>query len=351
MTFKKLFPMLSLIAAVGATGCGASKDASTDGGEPTPTPTPEATEGALDVDWAFSGVEAPTKVRILVIDGDASGYTCSTLPFSPTAGIVEDKANLPINGSAVFDPVAEGSKYLVVGIGTKTNGTRVAMACHDQVNVVGGDRTAVTLGLTNWVADMNGVYDVTHNVNLGLPSGVQSALLAFQAACGILQAPELCNIVNEVTDIVTSMDVTAQWTIDQAPGGGFNGEVVWTHVEGIDVGTYEILDGTFVGEVPGSTQMTYKDFNVQLHVGNLVLMILQDVIGLDLGDYGVYGAILVNALADNYVSPMTFSGTGALADTTPVDGVNEKITGALAGHLEVGSFEHDFAMDYAAARQ
>ena len=106
---------------------------------------------------AFTVVEAPTRVKVLVIDGDTSGYTCTTLPFNPTAGIIENKANLPVTGNAVFDDVAEGNKYLVVGIGEKANGVRVALDCIDQVNVNGGADTIVTLGLKNVVADMNGV--------------------------------------------------------------------------------------------------------------------------------------------------------------------------------------------------
>lgn len=351
MRSHSAFATVSALLAVATltTACGSSKAGATDDDE-NPTPTPVETDGQLAVDWAFTGVEAPSKIRVLVIDGDTSGYTCSTLPFNPTAGIVENKANLPVTGNAVFNDVAEGNKYLVVGIGEKANGTRVALDCHDQVNVVGGEETAVTLALKNVVADMNGIYAVGHEVNLGLPNQVVTALLGIQAVCGYLNAPELCDIADQVTDIVTSMDVTGEWTIDQNTDGTFSGEVKWLTIEGQDIGTWEILDGTFVGEVPGATQMEYKDFHLQLHVGNLTLFILEEVINLDLGDYGVYGAILVNALGDNYVSPLTFEGTGTLTDLSPVDGVTEKIDGGLVGHLEVGSFQHDFALDYLAAR-
>jgi hypothetical protein len=339
----------ALVALASLTGCGSDKAGAT-GDDTNPTPTPASTEGELDVDWAFSGVEAPTKVRVLVIDGDTSGYTCSTLPFNMTAGIVENKANLPVSGNAVFNDVSEGTKYLVVGVGEKSNGARVALDCHDQVNVVGGETTSVTLGLKNVVADMNGVYGVSHEINMGLPNQITTALLGLQAVCGVLNAPELCNIVTEVNSIVTDLDVTGEWTIDQTSPSQFAGEVEWLTIEGQDIGTYEILNGSFVGEVPGATQMAYKDFNLELHVGNLTLFILEEVINLDLGDYGVYGAIVVNALGDNYVSPLTFSGAGTLNDLSPVDGVTEKIDGGLVGHLQIGSFGHDFAVDYLATR-
>lgn len=340
----------ALVAIASLTGCGSDKAGASNDNEPNPTPTPASTVGELDVDWAFTGAEAPTKVRVLVIDGDASGYTCSSLPFDMTAGIVENKANLPIQGNAVFNDVVQGTKYLVVGVGEKSNGSRVALDCQDQVNVVGGETTSVTLALENVVADMNGVYGVGHEVNLGLPNEVMTALLGLQAVCGYINAPELCNIVDDVNAIVTDLDVTGEWVIDQQPDGSFLGEVRWLTIEGQDIGTYEILDGTFVGEVPGATQMQYKDFHLQLHVGNLTLFILEEILALDLGDYGTYGALVVNALGDNYVSPLTFSGTGTLSDAAPVDGVTEKIDGGLIGHLEIGSFEHDFALDYLATR-
>lgn len=349
MRFYSALATFSALVAIASTGCGSSKAGAKDD-DSNPTPTPVETEGDLNVSWSFTGLEAPTRVKVLVIDGDTSGYTCSTLPFNPTAGIVENKANLPVTGNAVFDEVAEGNKYLVVGIGEKTNGTRVALACHDQVNVVGGEDTTVTLNLKNVVADMNGVYAVAHEINLGLPNQVTTALLALQTACGFLNAPELCNIVAEVNSIVTDLDVTGEWTIDEMTDGSYQGDVQWLTIEGQDIGAYEILDGTFIGEVPGATQMNFKDFNLQLHVGNLTLFILEEVINLDLGDYGVYGAIAVNALGDNYVSPLTFSGTGTINDLAPVDGISEKISGGLVGHLEIGSFEHDFALDYLATR-
>ena len=348
MRFHSALATFTALVAIASTGCGSTKAGATDDADPTPTPV--ETEGNLEVDWAFSGVEAPTRVKVLVIDGDTSGYTCTTLPFNPTAGIIENKANLPVTGNAVFDDVAEGNKYLVVGIGEKANGVRVALDCIDQVNVNGGADTTVTLGLKNVVADMNGVFAVGHEINLGLPNQVTTALLALQTACTFLNAPELCNIVNQVNAIVTDLDVTGEWTIDEMTAGSYSGDVKWLTIEGQDIGTYEIIDGTFIGEVPGATQMTYKDFNLQLHVGNLTLFILEEVVNIDLGDYGVYGAIVVNALGDNFVSPMTFAGTGVIADAAPVDGISETITGDLVGHLEIGNFDHDFALDYLAAR-
>lgn len=349
--FHSSLSLLAALAAVTAlSGCGSSKDGASGDDGPDATPTPQSTIGELDVDWTFSGVEAPSKVRLLVLDGDANGYTCETLPFSPSAGIVESKTNLPVNGSAIFDEVVEGNEYLVVAIGEKSNGTRVALDCHDQVNVVGDETTMVTLQLENVAADMNGVYGVAHNVELGLPDGVVSALLGIQAVCGVIDAPELCDIADQVHDIVTSLDVTAEWTLDQNSTGQFDGEVVWLTIEGEDIGSYEILDGSFIGEVPGATRLDYKDFNLQLHVGNLTLFVLEEVLNLDLGNYGVYGSILVNALADNYVSPLSFDGQGTIVDVSPADGVADKIEGDLAGHLQIGNFGHDFSMDYLATR-
>ncbi len=343
----KFAPALAALALI--TGCGADENGA-ENPDPTPTSTPEVTVGTIAVTYGFTGNEAPSKVRLVVIDAAVTGETCTTVAFAPTAGILADRPNLPINGSVNFTNVAEGNQYLVLALGEKTDGTRIAEACHDQVSVQGGETTQVSLALANVVGDMNGVYMVTQNVNLGLPANVQSALLAFQAMCGILNAPELCTIATDVTDIVTSMDVISQWTIDQQADGSFIGTVEWVNVEGVDVGSIDLLTGSFVGEVPGATAMSYKDFNTTIQVGNLVLFIVEDVLGYDLGVFGAPGAAFVTALAGNYVEPMVFTGTGTLKDAN-FDGINEQISGNLAGHLVVGSWEHDFAADYVANRQ
>lgn len=349
MNKTTLQTILALGAATMLAGCGAEKSGA-EGENPTPTPTAVPNSGTVAVSYAFQGNEAPSKVRLLVIDGDVSGETCTTLAFAPTSGIVADRPNLPINGTANFTNVSIGTKYLVVALGEKTDGTRIAMDCQDQVNVTGGDTTQVDLSLLNWVGDLNGSYLVAQNINLGLPSQIVTALQVFQAACGFLGNPDLCTIAADVNDIITSMDVVAEWTIDEQIDGTIVGQVKWITVEGIDVGTINLMQGSFVGEIPGSTGVVFKDFDTALQVGNLVLFVVEDVLGYDLGQFGIPGAALINALAGNYVSPLTFEGTGVLTDANH-DGINEKINGNLTGHLQVSSFGHDFATDYLATRQ
>lgn len=341
----------SLVAVFGATallaGCGG--DSSNPVGS-NPTPTPAPTAGTVNVSYTFTGNEAPSKVRLLVIDGDVSGETCTTVAFNPTNGVVAQRGNLPINGTANFTNVSMGSRYLVVAIGEKANGTRVAQACHDQVNVLGGETTQVDLSLENWVASMTGVYYVDQVANIGLPQDIQSALLLLQASCGYLGDPQLCSMVSQVVDILTSLDVVSEWTIDQNPDGTFKGTVRWVEVAGVDVGTIDLVLGDFTGTVPGSTVMEYSNFTSTIQFGNLVLFIIEDVLGYDLGALGPAGSALITTLAGNYVSPMSFTGNGVLTDGD-FDGVNEKISGNLTGHIEIASWQHDFAMSYVATRQ
>ncbi len=342
---------LGLAMALNTTlGCGASTSSGARDFDDDPDPEP-GTEGTVDIRYTFSGTEAPNRVKVFVLDGNVGGQNCGNLPFVPTQGIVATRSGLPISGSVSFDNVEEGTRYVVVAYGEKSNGVRVAEACQDGINVIAEETTLVELTLENWVADTNGNYLVEQNLNMGLPSNITNVLLGLQAVCGLLQnASELCNVVSEVNDIVTSLDVVSQWTITEQVDGTFLGEVQWLTVEGQDVGAYELVSGGFTGEVPGSTTMNYKNYQLDVEMGNLVLFILEEVLDLDLGNYGTYGAIVVNALADNYLSPLTFSGTGAMSDTN-ADGMTDKITGNLAGHLQVGSFNHDFAMDYVALRQ
>src|SRR5687768_11188245 len=165
---KKLMKLVPALAALALTACGSDENgAGNDGPDPTPTATPQVTVGTINVTYGFTGNEAPTKVRLLVIDANVSGETCTTVAFAPSSGIIADRPNLPIDGSVNFPNVQEATKYMVVALGEKTDGTRVAEACHDQVNVIGGETTEVSLALENVVGDMNGVYLVTQNVNLG----------------------------------------------------------------------------------------------------------------------------------------------------------------------------------------
>lgn len=348
MNKTTLHTILALGAATILAGCGDAKSGAEDNATPTPTAVPN--NGTVAVTYTFAGVEAPSKVRLLVIDGDVSGETCTTLAFAPTTGIVADRPNLPVNGSANFTNVSIGTKYLVVALGEKTDGTRIAIDCQDQVNVTGGDTTQVVLSLENWVGDMNGTYLVAQNINLGLPSQITAALQIFQAACGFLGNADLCTIAADVNDIITSMDVVAEWTIDEQIDGSVLGQVKWISVEGIDVGTINIMQGTFTGSIPGSTGIIFKDFNTVVQVGNLVVFVIEDVLGYNLGALGTPGAALLTALSGNYISPLTFEGQGVLTDANQ-DGINEKINGNLAGHLQISSFGHDFATDYLATRQ
>src|SRR5687768_8688986 len=156
---KKLMKLVPALAALALTACGSDENgAGNDGPDPTPTATPQVTVGTINVTYGFTGNEAPTKVRLLVIDASVTGETCTTIAFTPTQAILADRPNLPINGVVNFTNVSEGNKYLVLALGDKTDGTRVAEACHDQVNVEGGEQTEVSLSLENVIGDMNGVY-------------------------------------------------------------------------------------------------------------------------------------------------------------------------------------------------
>jgi D-alanyl-D-alanine carboxypeptidase/D-alanyl-D-alanine-endopeptidase (penicillin-binding protein 4) len=50
--------------------------------------------------------------------------------------------------------------------------------------------------------------------------------------------------------------------------------------------------------------MSYKDFNTTIQFGNLVLFIVEDVLGYDLGQFGPAGAALVTALLGDAGVPL-----------------------------------------------
>ena len=343
-----------LVLATALAACAAACGGKTVGGgetnTPSTSPTPPDSTGKLDVTYTFAGTEYPNSMELMLIDGAAAGQTCTTLPFHPSSSVIDDQPGLPISGSAEMSGLAPGAKYMVVAFGTKADGTRVAAACHDQVNVVAGQTTQVQLSIANWVADATGVWNVDQHVNIGLPSNVQAILLTLQGFCGVLNQPQLCNIVDQVTQVLTNMDVVAQWTVNRNPDGTYSGTVKWIKVQGQSIGNMDIADGTFSATVPGSTQMQFKASTVQIQFGNLMLFVVQDVLGYDLGQLGAPGAAFVTSLAGQYVSPMDFTGLGTMVDTVPQDGKVDTMNGNLTGTIQVSSWSHDFSMSYAATR-
>lgn len=329
-------------------GCGATTGAGAKDPDPEPSPTPD-TLGAVAATWSFDGIEAPTKVRIALFDATISGYTCTTLPFAPALGVVDSLADLPLHGSAEFPGLPEGARYLLQAVGERADGTRLASACHDQVNVLAGKTTVVDLVLGNWIADLNGSWEVAQNVNIGLPTQIQAALLGLQASCGLVGDESLCTLVTQVTGVLTDMQVVAEWTIDTKPDGSFTGDVRWISVQGVDVGTIDLVDGTFAGHVNGATGVAFDGFELTLQFGNLLLFVVEDVLGYDLGAYGPYGAAAVTALTGQFVSELSFAGSGTLSGVDDM-GVAGAIDGALTGHVMASSWQHDFASDYVATR-
>jgi hypothetical protein len=338
----RLIPILALALLA---GCGGP--AHDDDSFPTPVPTPAS--GSLHVTWSFQGAEAPSHTRLMLIDQTLGAQTCATLPFQPALGIVIDHPGLPTQGTTIFPNVTAGARWMVVAFGTRADGTRVAEACHDQVNVLAGQMTVVDLPMVNWVADTAGVWDVEQRMNIGLPLPAQAALLAIQAACPLLHDAQLCTIVTQVTGVLTDLDVVSEWTVDRAPDGSFHGTVRWMSVEGLDVTAVNPVIGTFDASVPGSTGVVFDRFEARLGFGNLLLFVVERVLHYDLNAWGPAGAAFVQSLADQYVSPMSFHGGGTLWDSD-FDGINDRLDGSLTGHVEVAGWHHDFSAAYAGTR-
>ena len=149
MTFLKFHKLTSFALAIGATAllgaCGNNnKNGATDA-TPVPSSTPTSSKGTIAADWTYTGSEAPSRVKILLVDAASNGLTCTTMPFAPAAGVLQTLPNLPANGAANFTQVAPGTKYIVLAIGETASGARVAAACRDQVNVIAGQTTDVSL--------------------------------------------------------------------------------------------------------------------------------------------------------------------------------------------------------------
>ena len=339
---------LSLAAACG----GQNNGGQATGPTPTPgvTPTPPAPgQTGMAVSWSASGVQ-PSTISLFVVDATSTGWTCTTLPYLPTgAAVLNVQASMPVAGSATFNNVAPGGDYLVAAFGNMADGTRVSEACQGPIAVLSGQLTPVTLGLTSFTPTITGSYLVTQHFNLGLPPDVQTALITLELACGSLGDPQLCTVVDQVTQIVTNLDVVAKWTFNQTATGSWTGSVQWLSVQGYDVSAWNLVSGTFVASGAGAG-LSYKNYDLTIQFGNLMLFIVQDVLGYNLGALGGPGAALVQAFASQYVGPLVFSGGGTVMDNAPQDGVADQIDGNLTGVLTVSGWSHDFSMAYVGTR-
>lgn len=333
-----------------AVACG-SPGGSTDT-TPQPTPSNEPVPGAIEVDYQFQGVEQPTRVDVLLIDANATGQTCATVPYTPTQNIAGQQNNLPPTAVTRFETLDDGDRWLVYVIGYRNNNIRVADACHDNISVRADQTTTVAIDLLNRPLDVAGEYDTTLALNLELPDDVVDTLLLLDFACNSLGLdPEICDITSGVLDILTSMDVDATWVLTQN-GEVVSGEMVWNTVEGQDVGQWDLVSGGFTAEIPGATGLQFKAHTLEIKFDQLVLFLLEDVMEVNLGQLGPVVGIVADYLADELVSDITIlDATGTAADPN-TDGLADLLDGEMDAQVTFPAFDytHDFTFDWDAER-
>ena len=343
---------LALCATAIAAGCGSKTNGSgeTNPTSPTPTQTATPTTGSIDLTWGSTGLTPPAQVKVWLLDSATAGATCAAPPMQPSAGVLQSSTGLSGAGSLTWNTLQPGSTYMVEAMGLNTAGLPMGIACHDQVAVFAGQSTPVTLGLTAFAPNLAGTYDVAQGLNIGLPQDIQDALNGLMAVCNLIgNGTSACTTIDQIVTILTNMPVVAEWTLVQTGPGTYAGTVKWISVDGLDVTQIDLADGTFSAFVSNGSIVSYKDFNTTIQVGNLIIWLIQDVGGLDLGQFGDAGAAFIQAVAAQYVSPLDFTGDGHVLETP--DFAATAIDGNLDGTLTVSTWTHDFSMSYDAVKQ
>lgn len=334
-TFSKI---LIAILATSAAACGGSNGSGSTDGTPTP-----AQDGSMELDYAFSGAEAPLKVNLLVLDGGV----CDGLAFHPSTGIVRTIDNLPLTASVNVDSIAAATGYVVTASGVNGQGERVAYACEDHVTVSPNMQTQVHLDLVNAVNDVTGIFQVHQDMNVGLPTGIQDALHLVQDVCAVLPG-NLCHIVSDVSGVLTDLQVDSQWTYSKQADGTFMIHIAWQSVQGVDSTGFDLADGGLTMAVPAATGGNLQG-NLQLQYGNLALFVIEKVLNHDLGILGQVGAQVTNLITNTYVAPLPITGTLTMTDDTD-DGRVDLLAGDMGGHIQIGNWGHDVTAPFTATR-
>ena len=330
-------------------GCGATSGGP---GGPTPSATPNPVAGSIQVTYQFSGVEAPTRISVLLIDGNTTGLTCQSLAYKPTQGIEAQQNNLPATGVSSFPNLTDGSRWIVFASGSRGNNVRVADACIDNITVRRDETTSLALTLLNRPLNVSGDFDTSLKLNLELPGDVVTTLLLLDLGCQALGlGAQYCDITSELIDILTDLDVEATWAMSQT-GGVVSGEMIWNSVQGVDVGQWDLVSGGFIAEIPGATGLQFKAHSLGINFDELVMFLIQDVMEVDLGLLAPIVGIVIDMLADELVSDITIvDAVGTAVDTTN-DGVAETITGEMDATISFPAmnYTHEFTIDWNASR-
>lgn len=298
-------------------------------------------EGDLNVEYDFQGVESPDKVSVYIVDGKETGWTCANMPYNPADDAFDHVRNLPLTGTTDFAALPESGQWIVWAIGT-ASGVHVADACRDRVRIRRDELTSVILTLENTPLRAQGKFNSDLELSFDLPSEAIGTLVAFDIACQSFDINEdLCKISNAVANLLTDLDVKAAWQINQN-GDAIRGTMEWIEVEGKDVGPeWKLVEGGFNGEVPGATQVEITTYDMKVNMDQLVLFMIQEVMGYDLDDYGPQ----VELVIDGFVSDLVFyDGYASLYDNN-FDGQAESISGVFDAQIDLPAFDYEHRFD------
>ncbi|MCO4745194.1 MAG: hypothetical protein KC912_10435 [Proteobacteria bacterium] len=317
----------------------------------------ESQPGHIAVQYDFQGVESPSRVSLYLLPTSAA-VDCDALSGNPFDLATDSSRSLPVSGDATFTDLDADSEWLVVGVGA-LDGAEVATGCVDGIKIVDNETSFVNLTLENTPVDIQGSYIAVMEFNAGLPVEVIGATLTYDAfyddfvgwLCTILedctdvQEDDTQAVATELLTLYSSLDIEVEWTFAQS-ADLIHGEMEWKTVEGVvvDEAKWNLIEGSFSGEIPGATQILFTSPDLRINSEELTLFLLEEVM---LRDTTGKADILDPVMPD-----MLLSTGGALAIDDDFTGQADRISGEMNAVLDFQSlgFAHSFDMIWTAHR-
>jgi hypothetical protein len=346
---NRLIHVGPLVLALLACACGSPK--TTDHNQPDPQgsqPPPQTDQvpATLRVHFSFAGPEPPERVEIVLAQDQTP---CPQLERQEPGQQASHRTELSAQGTTVFQSVDPGT-YMVWLRGW-TQGMPVAFGCQQAIQVMAGEVTESAVAMENLPLLVDGPQLVKMTVNLHLPPAVQDTLGLLDLACDAAGLGQVCNITGQVVELVESMDVDAQWHVNQS-GAHASGALAWTAIEGADVTDLAVVNGEIHGTIPGATSMVLTPTLLEIHVDRLVRFVIEEMLDIDLGALGPLVSLVLDQLSEILISDIKITGGWADLRDYEGDGITDSMFGTMEATVSfpVVGYEHDLDLDWSATK-
>ncbi|MGB0678079.1 MAG: hypothetical protein ACPGUV_00280 [Polyangiales bacterium] len=284
-------------------------------------------EGEVEVTYDFNGTESPTRVSLYLIER-AKGR-CNTLDLEPDS-TYDSERNLSPEGTYTFDEIPAG-RWTMLAIGY-AGSVPVARDC-EQFELSVGEIEEVNLSLRNEPVELDGTYSGILEIGLGQSTELTTALLALDIACQTnLNLPAgdvLCQLAGPLGELLQNFRVKAAWTMNSV-GDNTQGQMEFLEIENIPVSRdYRLVDGTFSGFAPGSTDIEITSNLTRINVDEVARFLLEEVLGRRLSVVG----LSIDRLTSVFVEDIRYDGESVEVLSVGNDGRAQSVRIEMNGSL------------------